>query len=190
MKKNSYKKAGVDIKKAESLVQWIKQTSFTGASSLGNDYASLFPFPFQSYKEPVLAASTDGVGTKLKLAGYFSEWEGIGQDLVAMCVNDLICVGAKPLFFLDYYACGELDKTQAKAFLRGLQKACKEAVCPLVGGETAELPGLYKAPDIDCAGFCVGVVEKSKNFKNRPMFNKVMISLLLKALVFTVMVIL
>ena len=114
------------------------------------------------YKNPVLAASTDGVGTKLKLASYFREWGGIGQDLVAMCVNDLICTGAKPLFFLDYYACGKLNKAQAKSFLKGLQKACKEASCPLLGGETAELPGLYQGLDVDCAGFCVGVVEKSK----------------------------
>ena len=162
MKKLDYKTAGVDIKKADNLVRWIKKKTSVPSDPLGSDYACLFPFPLSQYKNPVLAASTDGVGTKLKLASYFSEWEGIGQDLVAMCVNDLICVGAKPLFFLDYYACGKLNKSQAKSFLKGLQKACTEAFCPLLGGETAELPGLYQSLDADCAGFCVGVVEKSK----------------------------
>ena len=161
----SYKKAGVDVKKAEALMGWLKSQSLSSLQNRGSDYASLFPFPLQKYREPVIAASTDGVGTKLKLAAYFSEWRGIGYDLVAMCVNDLICVGAKPLFFLDYYACEKLNKRQAKTFFKSLQKACEEALCPLVGGETAELPGLYKAPDIDCAGFCVGLVERAKILK-------------------------
>ena len=158
-----YKSAGVDIKKAQALVHWIKK--HTGAPlglSFHNDYASLFPFPLGGYKNPVLAASTDGVGTKVKLAAYFDEWGGLGQDLLAMCVNDLICTGAQPLFFLDYYACGRLNQRQAKAFLKGLNKACRTANCPLVGGETAEMPGLYTSNDIDCAGFCVGVVEQSR----------------------------
>lgn len=167
MRKTDYKKAGVDIKKADDLVRWIKKETSLSLPPLGNDYASLFPFPLIQYKHPVLAASTDGVGTKLKLASYFREWGGIGQDLVAMCVNDLICTGARPLFFLDYYACGKLNKAQAKSFLRGLHEACKEAFCPLLGGETAELPGLYQNSDIDCAGFCVGVVEKSKILKSQ-----------------------
>lgn len=159
----SYKKSGVDIKKAEQLVHWIKQNNpFIEKNKLGSDYASLYPFSVSGYKEPVLASSTDGVGTKLKLASYFSHWEGLGQDLLAMCLNDLICVGAKPLFFLDYYAVGKLENTQAKAFLKGLKKACEQAKCPLVGGEIAELPDLYLEGDMDCAGFCVGVVEKSK----------------------------
>ena len=144
------------------MVQWIKKQAPARPSNLRNDYASLLDFPSSQYKNPVLAASTDGVGTKLKLAAYFNEWEGVGQDLVAMCVNDLICVGAKPLFFLDYYACGRLNLKQAKAFLKGVIKACRESDCPLVGGETAELTGLYKAPDLDCAGFCVGVVERAQ----------------------------
>ena len=160
MKKISYKKAGVDIKKADRLVSWIKQIS--PKKNLGSDYASLHILPLSGYKQPVLAGSTDGVGTKLKLARYFSEWKGLGQDLLAMSLNDILCVGAKPLFFLDYYACGKLNIPQAKAFLTGLQKACKTANCPLLGGETAELSGLYQNQDIDCAGFCVGIVEKSK----------------------------
>ena len=162
MRKINYKKAGVNIKKAERLVQWIKKSKPYFKNSLGTDYASLWPLSLSEYKEPVLASSTDGVGTKLKLASYFSDWSGLGQDLLAMCLNDLICVGAKPLFFLDYYACGQLDTRQAQSFLKGLQKACETANCPLVGGETAELAGLYQKKDMDCAGFCVGIVEKSK----------------------------
>ena len=160
MNKISYKQAGVDIKKADRLVGWIKQLS--PQKSLGSDYASLQVLPLSQYKQPVLAGATDGVGTKLKLASYFSQWKGLGQDLLAMSLNDVLCVGAKPLFFLDYYACGKLNIPQAKAFLRGLQKACEMANCPLLGGETAELSGLYQNQDIDCAGFCVGIVEKSK----------------------------
>ncbi|MBC6415225.1 MAG: phosphoribosylformylglycinamidine cyclo-ligase [Bdellovibrionales bacterium] len=165
MSKISYKKAGVDIRKADKLVRWIKTNNSGSVSSLGSDYASLHALDFSSYKQPVLASSTDGVGTKIELAKYFSSWEGIGQDLLAMCLNDLICVGAKPLFFLDYYACGQLHLSQAKAFLKGLKKACDKANCSLVGGETAELPGFYKDSNIDLAGFCVGIVEKSKILK-------------------------
>lgn len=161
----NYRKAGVDVRKADSLVQWIKKKTSVSTFSMLNDYAGLWPFPSSQYKNPVLAASTDGVGTKLKLATYFHSWEGIGQDLLAMCVNDLICTGAKPLFFLDYYACGKLDKAQFKSFLKGLEKACKKAGCLLLGGETAELPGSYPKGEIDCAGFCVGVVERSKILK-------------------------
>ena len=162
MKKMTYRKSGVDTKKAEQLVQWIKKYNPHSKNILGSDYASLWPLPLSKYKEPVLASSTDGIGTKVKLANYFSDWSGLGQDLLAMCLNDIICVGAKPLFFLDYYACGHLNKQQAQSFLKGLKKACEIANCPLVGGETAELPSLYKNKDIDCAGFCVGIVEKSK----------------------------
>lgn len=165
MKKINYKRAGVDVKKADHLVKWLKKKTSVSLNTLGADYASLWPFPKAQYKNPVLASSTDGVGTKLKLATYFNEWKGIGQDLVAMCVNDLICVGARPLFFMDYYACGKLHSGQFRSFLRGLEKACQEAGCPLLGGETAELPGLYQGKDLDCAGFAVGVVEKSKILK-------------------------
>lgn len=160
-----YKNSGVDVQKANQLVRWIKTKTSVPLDSLGNDYACLYPFPSSRYKDPVLAGAVDGVGSKVKLAGYFQEWEGIGQDLTAMCVNDLICTGAKPLFFLDYYASGQLNKSQFKSFLKGLERACREASCPLFGGETAELPGLYKGGDMDCAGFCLGVVERSKILK-------------------------
>ena len=155
-----YKKSGVDIQKAESLVTWLKETVFS-EKSLGSDFCSYFPFAFKNYKDPVLTSSADGVGTKVKLASYYSQWNTIGQDLVGMCVNDLICSGSKPLFFLDYYSCSRLDTHQVKEFLSGLNKACKEAHCSLLGGETAELPGLYKENDFDCAGFALGVVERS-----------------------------
>lgn len=159
MSGKTYKKSGVDIKKAEGLVSWIKKRN--PDLYPGSDYASLFPFPHHQYKNPVLVSATDGVGTKVKLAAYFKKWDTVGQDLVAMCVNDLICVGAKPLFFLDYYACGKLDIPSAREFLKGLERACKKSFCDLVGGETAELPGLYAPGDFDCAGFALGVVEKS-----------------------------
>ena len=159
-KKINYKSSGVDINKADRLVSWIKKMGPASKDSLGSDYASLVSLPLNEYAEPIIASSTDGIGTKVKLASYYSSWERLGQDLVAMCVNDLICVGAKPFFFLDYYACGELDLKQSKSFLKGLYKACEESSCALVGGETAELPGLYKKGDIDCAGFAVGIVEK------------------------------
>ena len=160
MPEMTYKKAGVNIEKADRLVSWIKKRSpdlYPGAN-----YASLFPFPRQKYKNPVLAGATDGVGTKVKLAGHFKKWDTVGQDLVAMCVNDLLCVGAEPLFFLDYYACGLLDISMAKEFLKGVERACRKASCALVGGETAELPGLYAKGDFDCAGFALGVVEQSR----------------------------
>lgn len=161
-KKIDYKSSGVDILKADRLVSWIKKQKSFASSPLGSDYASFVSFSPSRYQNPVLACSTDGIGTKVKLARYFSQWGSLGQDLVAMCVNDLICVGAHPLAFLDYYACGQLDLNQSKSFLRGLHKACEQASCPLIGGETAELPGMYSKGDIDCAGFALGVVDKGK----------------------------
>ena len=154
----TYKKAGVDIQKAESLVSWIK--NLNQAPSLEGDYASLHELNLKKYSKPLLASSTDGVGTKAQIASYLNNLSFVGQDLVAMCVNDLICTGAKPLFFLDYYACGRLDLKQAKVFIKGISKACLEASCRLVGGETAELPEMYQKNDFDCAGFSVGIVDK------------------------------
>lgn len=158
MSEKTYKKSGVDVEKADRLTQWIKKRN--PDLYPGSDYAALFPFPQKGFKNLVLASSADGAGTKVKLAGYFKKWDGLGQDLLAMCVNDLLCVGARPLFFLDYYACGKLDVLSFKEFLKGLERACKKASCALVGGETAELPGLYSRRDFDCAGFALGVVEK------------------------------
>lgn len=160
-KKMDYKKSGVNIEKSETFVSWIKQVAHLKSFSKGSDFASLFPMP-TGYKKPLLASATDGVGTKVKLASYFSRWEGVGQDLVAMCVNDLICTGAKPLFFLDYYACGQLDIGSAQSFLKGIYKACEISSCALVGGETAEMPGVYQGKDFDCAGFAVGIVEEDE----------------------------
>jgi phosphoribosylformylglycinamidine cyclo-ligase len=123
-------------------------------------FAALFRAEFHKYSEPCLVSCTDGVGTKVLLAHQFNRMEGIGQDLVAMCVNDLLCVGAEPLFFLDYYAVGKLDLNQGKAFIQSVQRACEQAECILIGGETAEMPGVYQPGHFDCAGFSVGIVDK------------------------------
>jgi phosphoribosylformylglycinamidine cyclo-ligase len=125
-------------------------------------FAALFRCGFPEMKSPCLVSSTDGVGTKVKIAAQFQDWSGIGQDLVAMCVNDLICCGATPLFFLDYYATSKLDLDSAKAFLTSVKNACYESECMLIGGETAEMPGVYASGEIDCAGFSVGVVDEPK----------------------------
>lgn len=160
-----YKQSGVDVEKGDQFVDWIQDTQFKGPyadkmiSGVGG-FASIMRFDFPEYKEPCLVSSTDGVGTKVKLATYFGEFEGVGQDLVAMCVNDLACCGAQPLFFLDYYATGKLNLDHAKPFLAGVRKACDFVGAQLVGGETAEMPGVYQNGDFDCAGFTVGVVDK------------------------------
>lgn len=160
-----YKTAGVDIARGDELVSWLqKEDSHSPhrdkiVSGIGG-FAALFRADFQKYKKPCLVSATDGVGTKVLVASQFESYEGIGQDLVAMCVNDLICCGAEPLFFLDYFATGKLDLNIAKPFLKGLRQACHQAHCALIGGETAEMPGVYKPKDFDCAGFAVGVVDE------------------------------
>lgn len=166
-----YKKSGVDVEAGDSLVEWLQRNSPLSdyqrqlqknvVSGIGG-FASLFNLGFKKYKEPLLITCTDGVGTKVKLASYFQDYSTVGQDLVAMCVNDLICTGGEPVLFLDYFATGKLQLEQAKPFLRSVQEACRESDCLLVGGETAEMPGVYQANDFDCAGFAIGLVEKSE----------------------------
>jgi phosphoribosylformylglycinamidine cyclo-ligase len=163
----SYRDSGVDIETGDALVEWLEsnQKSKHHQDRLVNTiggFASLFRIGFPDMKKPCVVTCTDGVGTKVKLASHFGSYEGVGQDCVAMCVNDLICTGGKPLLFLDYYASGKLDLAAAKSFLTGIRNACEESLCTLVGGETAEMPGVYQPGDFDCAGFAVGIVDEDK----------------------------
>jgi phosphoribosylformylglycinamidine cyclo-ligase len=161
----NYKQAGVDIEAGAALVERIKplaaRTRIPGVMAGLGGFGSLFELPLDQYRNPVLVAGTDGVGTKLRLALDTDRHEGIGIDLVAMCVNDIVVQGAAPLFFLDYYATGALRVERAERVIAGIAAGCVEAGCALVGGETAEMPGLYAADDYDLAGFCVGIVEKA-----------------------------
>jgi phosphoribosylformylglycinamidine cyclo-ligase len=163
-KPTTYADAGVDIAAGNALVQNIKPIARAthGPSVLGGigGFAALYEMP-AGYKAPVMVSCTDGVGTKLALATSLKILDTIGIDLVAMCVNDLIVCGAKPLFFLDYYATGKLNVLQATQVIKGIADGLKQADCALVGGETAEMPGMYQHEDFDLAGFCVGVVEKA-----------------------------
>ena len=160
----SYKDAGVDIEAGEQLINRIKPfaNETKRKESIGGlgGFGSLFEIP-EKFKKPVLVSGTDGVGTKLKLAFDLNKHETIGQDLVAMCVNDILVQGAEPLFFLDYYACGKLDVDTAATIIKGIAAGCLLANCSLVGGETAEMPGMYDHGEYDLAGFCVGAVEKN-----------------------------
>lgn len=164
----NYKKAGVDVEAGDQLVDWLKESAPRVSphadkliSGIGG-FAAVFRLRFPEMKKPCLVSSTDGVGTKIKLAAHFQKYDTVGQDLVAMCVNDLVCCGAEPLFFLDYYATGKLELEAAKSFLDGVRRACHVSGAALIGGETAEMPGVYHGRDFDAAGFAVGIVDEDE----------------------------
>lgn len=160
----SYQEAGVNIDAGDQFVTEIVESARATyrpevLSGIGG-FGALFALNLQKYRQPVLVSSTDGVGTKLRIAIDMERYDGIGQDLVAMCVNDIICSGAEPLFFLDYFATGKLDPAGQAAIVRGIARACGDVHCSLIGGETAEMPGMYHDKDFDLAGFAVGVVDR------------------------------
>jgi len=162
----TYRDAGVDIEAGESLVERIKPLvqKTQRPECLGNigGFGGLFELPIDRYRRPVLVSGTDGVGTKLKLAVMLDRHDTIGIDLVAMCVNDVLVLGAEPLYFLDYFATGRLSPEHAQSVIAGIASGCEAAGAALIGGETAEMPGMYSPGDYDLAGFCVGVVEKDQ----------------------------
>ncbi len=168
--RNFYKDSGVDVEKGDALVDWLqssaaeKQTLGEVVSGIGG-FAALYRPNFKGMEDPLLVSGTDGVGTKVLLGLEQGQLEGLGIDLVAMCVNDLYTVGARPLFFLDYYATGVLDEAQFKAVLSGIRRGLAQCETILLGGETAELPGLYKKGHFDLAGFVLGVVDGAKRLR-------------------------
>ena len=174
-KKYSYKKSGVDISLANKLVKYIsrvsrksvkKTESFSTKDTIGG-FGSLYDISNHKIKDPVIVSCTDGVGTKIDLANKYKKFDTIGIDLVAMCINDLIVQGAKPLFFLDYIAVGKLNLNKTKNILKGIFKGCRISKCKLIGGETAEMPGVYSKDKFDLAGFSVGIVSKKKILDKR-----------------------
>lgn len=159
-----YRSSGVNkeegYKTVASIKEYAKKTATDGVLASLGGFAALYEL--KNYREPVLVSGTDGVGTKLKIAFQLGTYDTVGIDCVAMCVNDILCHGAKPLFFLDYLACGKLKSEEASAIVKGIADGCLDAGCALTGGETAEMPGFYKKGEYDIAGFAVGAVEKSK----------------------------
>ena len=170
----SYRDAGVDIDAGDALVEAIKPFArrtlrpevLTGIGGFG----ALCEIP-RKYRQPVLVSGTDGVGTKLKLAFLLARHDTVGIDLVAMSANDIVVQGAEPLFFLDYFACGRLETQVAADVVRGIAQGCEQAGCALIGGETAEMPGMYPDGEYDLAGFCVGVVERDGIVESTPKQN-------------------
>ncbi len=164
--KITYSDSGVDIDKANDLIDEIKpiikETLNDNVLSNIGGFGGLFELNAKDYERPVLVSGTDGVGTKVKLAQQIDILEGVGIDLVAMCVNDIITSGAKPLFFLDYFATSELNNSQAKRIIKGIADGCLQSEMALIGGETAEMPGVYQSGDFDLAGFCVGIVDYNR----------------------------
>ena len=178
--KNSYKKSGVNIETADKFTKYInkyskqafkKKVNKFNKDNIGS-FASVFDINYLKIKDPLIVSSTDGVGTKLEIANQFNKFDTIGIDLVAMCVNDLIVQGAKPLFFLDYIATGKINLKKMKKIIKGIVNGCKISDCILVGGETAEMPGIYENNKFDLAGFSVGVVSRKKILTKDKVKNK------------------
>ena len=177
----TYADAGVDIDAGNTLVERIKpaakRTSRSGVMSGLGGFGALFDLKDAGYKDPILVAATDGVGTKLRIAIDTGNVDTIGIDLVAMCVNDLVCQGAEPLFFLDYFATGKLELEEATRIINGIAKGCELSGCALIGGETAEMPGMYHKGDFDLAGFAVGAMERGQDLPKGVVAGDVLLGL-------------